>query len=49
MSIGNDDESRVTVKFLLFSSVGVAFSFIEILNGAVVIPSGNVTVYGPDP
>ena len=44
--VGSEDGSIVSIKFSLFSMI--VSSFIGIPNGIIVIPEGNVTLYGPE-
>ena len=44
--VGSEDESIVSIKFSLPSNI--ISLFIGISNGTLVIPAGNVTVYGPE-
>ena len=44
--LGSEDESMLSIKFSLCSNK--LSSFIGIVNGTLVTPTGNVTVYGPE-
>ena len=44
--VGSDDALIVSTKFSFISNI--LSSFIEMLNGALVSPAENVTVYGPE-
>ena len=45
--MGSEDGSIVSVKVSLASDI--VSLIIGISNGTVVVPAGNVTLYGPDP